>query len=252
MMVFFDILLPEERLNGLANAITSLIFTQRNIDILVLCMVGASGAGKTTLGDDIFINNPDLNVIRICTDEWFVKDGVYQFDPSKLVQAHADTQEIYRRLLRREVAYGATKCVVTIENTNVLIPHREPYKKEVEELNKQAGRSIIDYKEVLLEGHYQNVHDVPDLKVEQMRNSIEPLAHPIDGKALFALRYGIEWMLNGELLDCDDYTGNVDWIKNTIKQNITERKYSADNTVLQYRKHKPALRRALIEMLGDQ
>jgi len=49
---------------------------------------GLPGSGKNTLAEKLGLDP------YICSaDDYFMKDGVYQFDPSKLPQAHAECQK---------------------------------------------------------------------------------------------------------------------------------------------------------------
>ena len=58
---------------------------------------GPSGSGKTTLAKQLCAEN---NIFE--ADQYFTQDGVYEFDPSKLTDAHADCFARFRSAVIEE------------------------------------------------------------------------------------------------------------------------------------------------------
>jgi predicted kinase len=133
------------------------------MNILVV-MQGASGSGKSTVAKTIKAMLESLgHFVKICsTDEFFVVDGVYKFDPSKIVAYHAANQAKCRGYLE------AGDCVI-VDNTNTQAWEAKPYVQMAQEL----GVPVFF---VPCHGRFNNVHGVPSDKVEAMRNRCEPLS----------------------------------------------------------------------------
>lgn len=85
--------------------------------VTILC--GIPGAGKSTLRAHTYAGVP------VCSaDDYFVEDGVYRFDPSKLPAAHAACLRRFVYLLT-ERQEDITDIVV--DNTNTTVAEIAPY-----------------------------------------------------------------------------------------------------------------------------
>ena len=84
----------------------------------VVIMVGPSGSGKSTY---IRKNFPSAAVCS--ADHYFMKDGEYQFDPSKLSEAHGRCLRIFTTYVQGP--YAPSHMVV--DNTNTTIAELAPY-----------------------------------------------------------------------------------------------------------------------------
>lgn len=82
----------------------------------LIIMRGLPGSGKTTLAKT-------FGGIIFSTDDFFIKDGVYQFDPKEITLAHDWNQE------RTEDAMNQGIGPIVIDNTNIKYEHIEPYLK---------------------------------------------------------------------------------------------------------------------------
>jgi NEDD4-binding protein 2 len=124
---------------------------------------GASGAGKSTLAAHIKETHEKLGqVCVICsTDDFFMKDGIYQFDWRKLGEYHKLNQD-----LAKDVMNQGANCV--IDNTNIEAWQCKPYVVHALSL----GMTVKFFR---LEGKFPNVHGCPEDKVIKMRNSLEEL-----------------------------------------------------------------------------
>jgi NEDD4-binding protein 2 len=126
---------------------------------ILVVMQGASGSGKTTLAKHI-ASVIDAEVYS--TDDFFMVDGQYKFDPTKLAVYHKLNQD-------RAIAAMENGANVVIDNTNIQAWQARPYVA-------YAVEHGITVKFVRATGDFQNLHGVPAEKVEKMRASLEPLS----------------------------------------------------------------------------
>lgn len=134
----------------------------RTFQILAV-MQGPSGGGKSTLAKQLKALLEALgHTVRICsTDDQFNVDGVYKFDPTKLGAYHAINQKLAVEALERGES-------VIVDNTNLQRWEAKPYVEA-------AVRLDIPVSFHRCAGKFQNVHGVPDFKVDQMRAKLEDL-----------------------------------------------------------------------------
>ena len=84
----------------------------------VYILRGVSGSGKSTEAMRLASNNKDI----ICSaDDYFMKNGEYKFDPSKLGEAHGECLAKFRALVKA----GAETIIV--DNTNTQWWEIRPY-----------------------------------------------------------------------------------------------------------------------------
>jgi predicted kinase len=82
----------------------------------VTILSGVPGSGKSTYARDFL--KPDVTV---SADNFFIRDGVYRFDPTKLTEAH---RECYRRFL---YAIRSSDSHIVVDNTNLSAHEISPY-----------------------------------------------------------------------------------------------------------------------------
>jgi len=80
----------------------------------LIIMRGLPGSGKSTLAGS-------YGGLVFSTDDFFMKDGIYQFDPSKIGEAHLWNQE------RTKQAVNTGNPLVVVDNTNVCAWELRPY-----------------------------------------------------------------------------------------------------------------------------
>lgn len=118
---------------------------------------GRPGSAKSTLAR---ILAPDAN---FAADDYFEDDqGNYNFDASKLGEAHRQCQE------RAEEAMAAGVSVVAVHNTFSKAWEARPYFA----LAANYGYSVFV---VECQNDFGNVHDVPEAAIQRMRERWEPL-----------------------------------------------------------------------------
>jgi len=122
---------------------------------------GLPGAGKTTLAESLY------PAFLVAADDYFMVDGEYQFDPSKLPEAHAWCQEQARKGLEA----GMT---VVVHNTFTQRWEMEPYLVAAAVLGIEVDvKTVFDggcSNEQLAE---RNTHGVPLEAIKAMRDRWE-------------------------------------------------------------------------------
>ena len=121
---------------------------------------GVPGSGKTTLAETL----GSMIDGSVCSaDDYFMINGEYQFDPTKLKQAHAYCQRIVRSDMR-----DFNLDNILVANTFTQEWEMKPYIDMAEEYGYRVFTIIVENRH----GN-KSVHNVPDDKVEQMKNRFE-------------------------------------------------------------------------------
>lgn len=126
---------------------------------------GAPGSGKSKIAEAIMRQAAaeDFFPAVICsTDQFFMVNGKYVFDRTKLAECHKLNQDKAKQ-------YLVNGYSVVIDNTNIKKIHVEPYVRIAKEAKAQI-QIIRCY------GKFQNVHGVPEEIVQRMRNEMEDLS----------------------------------------------------------------------------
>lgn len=82
----------------------------------LIVMRGISGSGKSTLAKKIGENG-----VVLSTDDYFMKNGKYQFEPTKLGHYHKLNQDEAEKNMKKEIS------PIVIDNTNSKIWEMKPY-----------------------------------------------------------------------------------------------------------------------------
>jgi 50S ribosomal subunit-associated GTPase HflX len=121
---------------------------------------GCSGAGKSTIAK-MLVGNKDYRHKE--ADMYFIdRDGNYNFVPSKLKEAHKWCQEEVEFLMNLE------HSPVVVSNTFTQEWEMKPYF----ELAEKYGYTVFS---LIVENRHKgkNQHNVPEGKIEEMRNRFE-------------------------------------------------------------------------------
>lgn len=116
---------------------------------------GLPGSGKSTLAKSI--GGPHFEA-----DMFFMKEGIYQFDPTKLKDAH----NWCRHSVMDAMKEGHPKVIVS--NTFTQEWEMESYYLLAEELGYQVFSLIVENRH---EG--KNIHDCPQEALDRMKNRFE-------------------------------------------------------------------------------
>lgn len=121
---------------------------------------GLPGSGKSTLAKCMYIYHPigsyDQQSVYYEADQYFIENGVYQFDVAKLHQAHTWCYEVTSASLKS----GSN---VTVSNTFTTIKELKPYF----ELAKQFN---IVPNVILCQGNFGSIHSVPEETLIKMES----------------------------------------------------------------------------------
>jgi hypothetical protein len=129
----------------------------------VILLRSVSGAGKSTLADLLASNE---GWVTVCADDYFTDaDGNYNFDATKLGEAH--------RLCQENFMYWLNSAVdgIIVANTNTKERDFAFYEKAA----KEAGAMFIS---LIVENRHGNkdIHGVPqsvrEMQAENIRNSL--------------------------------------------------------------------------------
>jgi len=114
---------------------------------------GASGSGKSTFARKIA---SEIGAEVYESDEYFMRGGEYVFDASKLGPAHMWNQERTRKSLS--------------EGLNVAVANTLTTRKELNQYLKIAEELGIPVEVYRSNARFQNLHGVPEEKVQIMRD----------------------------------------------------------------------------------
>jgi hypothetical protein len=121
---------------------------------------GLPGSGKTTLANQ-------LGGSLVEADRYFMEYGDYKFDASKLKEAHAWCREQVQNWMETN-GRGFDVPRIVVSNTFTQEWEMKPYY----DLAKEHGYMVFS---LIVENRHggQNVHNVPEDKIEQMRKRFE-------------------------------------------------------------------------------
>ena len=134
-----------------------------NIESNELMLIrGLPGSGKSTMARNIrdFHDRPREVYIFEADDFFTMSDGSYLFDRHKLRQAHTLCQE------RTRLALKYTDNPVIVTNTFTTRSELRPY----ELMADRSGRKV---REVVCNGNFESLHDVPANVIDMMRTRWE-------------------------------------------------------------------------------
>ncbi|KAF1395208.1 hypothetical protein PFLUV_G00009160 [Perca fluviatilis] len=134
--------------------------------VLVL-LRGAPGSGKSTLARAYLEHNP--GGVRLSTDDYFTRNGEYQFDPAALGEAHEWNHKQAKEAFER----GANPII--IDNTNMQSWEMRPY---VAQALKHGYKVLFRepdtwWKNKPRELERRTTHNVPVEKIRRMLNGYE-------------------------------------------------------------------------------
>lgn len=117
---------------------------------------GVSGAGKSTFAYNLFDCGLVDNIFE--ADQFFEKVGSYEFVPQLIGEAHQDCQRNTIRALRLGLS-------VAVSNTSTTEREVQTYAKIAEECGAKFVSIVVETRH-----GGTNIHNVPEEKVQQMRN----------------------------------------------------------------------------------
>ena len=130
------------------------------------------GSGATTMADALVALAPD-KMVRLEADDYFIKNGVYQYDAAFITKAHEHCKQCFLRAMSRGLD-------IIISNTSVKTWEWSEYKTLAE---KEGYMVHVLVKENHHDG--MTVHDVPMTTIMRMKRNFEV---NLIGKKLFTSR----------------------------------------------------------------
>lgn len=131
------------------------------MDKVLILLRGLPGSGKTSFANLIWSS------YVICEADQFFYDeaGNYNFDATKLGQAHKACQEKVETFMQDNQNNHQFYPEIVVSNTSTTEKELQPYY----DLALKYGYTVVS---LIVENRHggQNVHGVPDEKLEQMRN----------------------------------------------------------------------------------
>lgn len=127
----------------------------------LILLRGLPGAGKSTLAKTFGMNHFEA-------DMFFMKDGEYKFDADKLKIAHVWCFNQVRAKMEDNMTNVQCNPKIVVSNTFTQEWEMEKYYELAEEYAYRVHSIIVENRH---EG--KNVHEVPDDKLEQMKNRFE-------------------------------------------------------------------------------
>ena len=126
---------------------------------------GVSGAGKSTIAD--MMDWLGHRTVSFSTDDMFMVDGNYEFDPSLLGENHAATVQKVRDVMiaRYEVKIPET---IIVHNTFTEEWEMKPYFELAEDFNWRVHTIIVENRH-----GSKSIHDVPDDVIKAQKERFE-------------------------------------------------------------------------------
>lgn len=172
-----------------------MIAEQKGIEKTLILIRGLPGSGKTTkakqMCSKMYLRTSDLNLLpdilvdkceradynyyeltnEVCADDYLMVDGKYEFNRFKLGYAHQNCVKCADALMSLiddnpfESDYDLNHEVI-VHNTFTTKKEMKPYYELAEKHNWQI-------KEIICDGNYGSIHDVPEETMEKMKNRFE-------------------------------------------------------------------------------
>jgi predicted kinase len=120
---------------------------------------GIPGAGKSTLAKQ-------LGDTHFETDSYFMVDGEYKFDPTKLKKAHEWCQgEVELAMIHNHVTYG-------LDGSDIVVSNTFTQEWEMEKYYQLANQYDYRVFSIIVENRHggKNLHGVPEDKLQIMKD----------------------------------------------------------------------------------
>ena len=124
------------------------VLTSKGLNMTLTIIRGIPGSGKSTYATY-------LNGEHVESDMYFLKEGKYKFDGSKIKAAHQWCRNTVQKLLA--------------EGTDVVVSNTFTQLWEMKAYLDMAKNFNVPVKVIKVIGNFQNIHGVPDHVLEKMK-----------------------------------------------------------------------------------
>lgn len=139
--------------------------------VKILC--GISGSGKSTLCCELLAELTNRFGAIVCSaDQYFTESGNYNFNPSKLQDAHAACLRKYTNYV-----HNGSVGLVIVDNTNTTVAEIAPY-AALALANGYELEIIILQPKSIEKCILRNIHDVPEKVIRQQAARLQRLSLP--------------------------------------------------------------------------
>ncbi len=133
-------------------------------DKTIIILRGVSGSGKSTLAEKLVKNR---NGVICCADDYFIHNGIYQFDITKLDDAHRYCRKKFDDALKNPEVE-----IVVVANTNTKESDWKYY-----QTNAESMGFIVHFVVVENRHHGVDIHNVPSpVLAKQQQNILNSLS----------------------------------------------------------------------------
>lgn len=139
--------------------------------MIVNIVQGLPGSGKSTWVRQHSKNYPEDRIAICSADDYFMKDGEYVFDPSKLGEAHAACFNRFWVAAESRLWPRATVQQVYVDNTNIRLHEMAPYVAVGKLFRYRIHFHLFDCS--IEESVARNTHGVPEETIRRMAKSME-------------------------------------------------------------------------------
>lgn len=131
----------------------------------LILMRGFPGSGKSTMANRIAMQF--ANSVIYATDDFWMNNGRYEFDPTRLTEAHEWNQARCEKALEEDK-------VVIVDNCNICQEHMQPYLDMASRHGAEVEKQVAPLNNEDLETLFRNnSHDVPYHIFEKMKEQWE-------------------------------------------------------------------------------
>lgn len=147
-------------------------------------MVGCSGSGKST-----YINTHWPRAKVVSSDHFFMVDGEYRFDPTKLGQSHGACLRNYIYAIQQGMAPDGFDGVLAVDNTNTTMQELAPYCAIAASYGIPFEVVVLDVPPAVAAP--RNAHGVPERGVERQYSRMQGMLKNLPS------HWPVKWVSNG-------------------------------------------------------
>lgn len=141
----------------------------------VLILRGIPGSGKSTYVQQLIQRREAAWVMNVSADHFFMRDGQYQWDRSKLGEAHGSCLRAFAENVRRRLLEDD---LLVVDNTNTTVEEMLPYVRLAQAYKVPFEVVTIECNTAVAAA--RNIHGVPVDQVHRMHERLKAAKLPRD------------------------------------------------------------------------